>query len=112
MEVVISLGSNINPEENIRKAKLLLLDKFPGITFSKYFWTNPIGICSGKFLNLYAIFETDLSQEEVKSLLKKIENNLGDNHNKHLTGRIIIDIDLNKYNNEKIKDIIWLKNIF
>lgn len=112
MEVVISLGSNINPEENIKKAKQLLRHYFPKISFSRHFWTDPIGICSNQFLNLYATFDTQLSQEEIHHLLKKIENDLGDSHTQHLTGKIIIDIDLNSYNHKRIKDIIWLKNIF
>ena len=108
MEVIITLGSNYNQEENIRKAKGRLKELFPNICFSEQKWTEPIGIVSDRFLNCIATFETSYPQDIIEHYFKQIETELEDSHENHKNGLVRIDIDLIKYGNKTIRDIIWL----
>ena len=108
MKTIIALGSNSNQEENISKAQILLKQRFKGIKFSDAQWTEPIGIKSDKFLNCLGTFETDISLTHVKQCLKEIEQTMGDSHESHQKGNVLIDIDLAQYGEEIVKEIIWL----
>ena len=108
MKTIIALGSNSNQEENISKAQILLKQRFEGIKFSDVQWTEPIGIKSDKFLNCLGTFETDISLTQVKQCLKEIEQTIGDSHENHQKGNVLIDIDLTQYGEEIVKEIIWL----
>ena len=108
MKTIIALGSNNNQEENISKAQNLLKLRFKNITFSALQWTEPIGIKSDVFLNCTASFDTEWTLPEVKRYLKELEHSMGDSHENHQKGRVLIDIDLIQYGNKIIKDIIWL----
>lgn len=108
MKTIIALGSNSNQEENISKAQILLRQRFKGIKFSDAQWTEPIGIKSDKFLNCLGTFETDISLTHVKQCLKEIEQTMGDSHESHQKGNVLIDIDLAQYGEEIVKEIIWL----
>lgn len=108
MKTIIALGSNSNQEENISKAQILLKQRFKGIKFSDPQWTEPIGIKSDKFLNCLGTFETDISLTQVKQCLKEIEQTMGDSHESHQKGNVLIDIDLAQYGEEIVKEIIWL----
>ena len=108
MKTIIALGSNFNQEENISKAQTLLKHRFEGIKFSDAQWTEPIGIKSDKFLNCLGTFETDISLTQVKQCLKEIEQTMGDSHESHQKGNVLIDIDLAQYGEEIVKEIIWL----
>ena len=108
MKTIIALGSNSNQEENISKAQILLKQRFKGIKFSDAQWTEPIGIKSDKFLNCLGTFETDISLTQVKQCLKEIEQTMGDSHESHQKGNVLIDIDLAQYGEEIVKEIIWM----
>lgn len=107
MKTIIALGSNSNQEENISKAQILLKQRFEGIKFSDAQWTEPIGIKSDKFLNCLGTFETNISLTQVKQCLKEIEQTMGDSHENHQKGNVLIDIDLTQYGEEIVKEIIW-----
>jgi 7,8-dihydro-6-hydroxymethylpterin-pyrophosphokinase (HPPK) len=85
-----------------------LKQRFKGIKFSDAQWTEPIGIKSDKFLNCLGTFETDISLTQVKQCLKEIEQTMGDSHESHQKGNVLIDIDLAQYGEEIVKEIIWL----
>mgnify|MGYP000941737297 FL=1 len=108
MKIIIALGSNINQEENISKAQTLLKQCFEGVKFSDTQWTEPIGIKSDKFLNCIGTFETEWTLNQVKQCLKEIEKTMGDSHENHQKGKVLIDIDLAQYGEEIVKEIIWL----
>ena len=108
MKTIIALGSNSNQEENISKAHTLLKQRFEGIRFSDPQWTEPIGIESDKFLNCIGYFETEWSLNQVRECLKAVEQIMGDSHENHQKGKVLIDIDLAQYGEEIVKEIIWL----
>lgn len=108
MKTILALGSNSNQEENISKAQILLKQRFEGIKFSDAQWTEPIGIKSNNFLNCLGTFDTELSLAQVIQCLKEIEQTMGDSHENHRMGKVLIDIDLAQYGEKMIKEIIWL----
>ncbi len=109
MKIIITLGSNTHQEENVSAAQILLKQCYKDISFSETRWTEPIGIESDKFLNCTGTFETDLPPEKVKQQLKEIERKMGDSHENHQQGKVLIDIDLVQYDGKIVKGIIWLE---
>ena len=109
MKTIIALGSYSKQEENISKAQILLKQRFKGIRFSNPVWTESIGIESDTFLNCIGYFETEYSLEQVRDYLKAIEQIMGDSHENHQRGMVLIDIDLAQYGDKIVKEIIWLQ---
>ena len=100
------MGSNYNQEENISKAQTLLKQRFKNVKFSDTQWTEPIGITSDKFLNCIGTLETEMSLTQVVQCLKEIEQTMGDSHENHQKGKVLIDIDLAQYGEKIVKEII------
>ena len=72
--VYLDIGSNIEREVNIQSCVDQLCEKFTDIEFSKAYESEAFGFSGDAFINLSAGFETELSYEELKTLLKNIEN--------------------------------------
>ena len=100
--VIVGVGSNINPGENVQKAKELISEKHAIIKSSRFIKTKPIGYKDqDNFLNGGFLIETSLEQYLFKQFLNDIENRLGrirtDNKNEPRT----IDLDV----------VIWNGNV-
>ena len=103
-QAIIALGSNSESEKNITKAEEFLKLAFSNIRFSDPIYTEPINIPNpALFLNLVAIFDSPLNDEEIKSILKRIEKEMGRNSSENIKYQIIIDIDLIKWGNKILK---------
>lgn len=101
---IIALGSNTDSKENIAKAQALLKLAFNNIRFSDPVYTEPINIPNPSFfLNMVATLDSSLNEEEIKSIFKKIEKEMGRNLSKNIKYQIIIDIDLIKWGNKILK---------
>lgn len=71
------MGSNINPEENLRAAAQMLRDEFPDATFSSVYRSAAMfKEDQADFLNAVAKVETDDSPRELFEKLISIENAL------------------------------------
>jgi len=88
VDIYIGIGSNIEPQINIKRACERLRLDFPSIEFSRVFESVSVGFEGGNFINLVACFKsTDLdsndgmeAQNSLSLLVKKlksIENDLG-----------------------------------
>ena len=96
----VSIGSNINKEENIKKCKKLLKLEFEKILFSKVYETKPVGYQKQEdFLNAICRIESNKSNNEVIIILKQTEKKLKRKKTKIKSGPRTIDLDL----------IIWNK---
>ena len=104
MEITIALGSNTKQERHIEEAFERLKAVFPDITFTQPQWTEPVGIVSDKYLNCIAHFTTSLS---LGQLVKNIETAMGDTHENHKQGIVLIDLDVIKYGDKEVKKIAW-----
>ena len=109
MKITISLGSNTEQEQHIEEAIERLKTVFSDITFTQPQWTDPIGVVSDRYLNCLANFTTSLSLQQLVQQLKDIETAMGDKHENHEQGIVLIDLDVIKYGDREVKKIAWLQ---
>jgi 2-amino-4-hydroxy-6-hydroxymethyldihydropteridine diphosphokinase len=108
---VISLGSNIHPQENIAQARELLKHHFHIIRESSLLSTAPIGIKDQPdFLNGTILLETASSLETFKVALKMIEDQLGRKREDPNFGPRSIDLDVIIWNNQIIDQDFYTRD--
>ncbi len=101
-EVVIGLGSNIDPEANLEQAVLELKSRFKVSKRSQWTQTKPIGMQDQPdFYNGALLMETELEQQRLKKELKRIEDILGRDRSLPKFGPRTIDLDI----------LIWNKKV-
>ena len=111
-EVVIGLGSNIDPEANLEQAVLELKSRFKVSKRSQWTRTKPIGIQDQPdFYNGALLMETELEQQSLKKELKRIEDILGRNRSLPKFGPRTIDLDILIWN-KKVVDEDYYKRDF
>ncbi len=95
----LAIGSNINPEENVKKAIRLLTIKTQVIGISTVYLTEPEGRPGQPpFYNLVVKVETQMPPREFKySILRTIENDLGRIRTEDTYAPRTIDLDLILY---------------
>lgn len=98
-QAIISLGSNIDPEANIAKARERLKQDFKVLAESVFVTTRAVG-CAHQpdFLNGAVLIETDLGLEPLKSRLKELERSLGRREEQHGFQPRTIDLDVVVFN--------------
>ena len=102
---VIGLGSNINPQENIAKAKELLGEKFFIKGESSFVKTKPIGRSDlNDFINGAILVETHLDLYELRAFLKHLEAELGREKSKDPFSSRAIDLDIIVYNGKVLDE--------
>lgn len=102
---LISIGSNIDRDNNIDACHQLLSDTYPDIFFSETIDTMPFGLNNvPNFLNQLVVVYTDDSVDDILMALKDIEKQLGRLPNDKLRGHIKIDADLLAVNNRIVKE--------
>jgi 2-amino-4-hydroxy-6-hydroxymethyldihydropteridine diphosphokinase len=102
MNVVgIGVGSNINPKENIQNAIKLIEERFGEVQSSKMIETEPVGFKDqDNFMNGAFLIRTEKMIDEVKVILKEIENELGRIRTENKFGPRTIDLDVVVFNSE------------
>lgn len=77
VSVFLGLGSNINPEANLRSAADLLRSHWPGVRFSHVYRSKAREVENqDDFLNAVAVIETDESPQTIADHLHAIEKQL------------------------------------
>ena len=105
---LLCIGSNLDAATRLSAARTVLLSHFPDIRFSQEMVTEAIG--SGflsPFHNQVARFTTSLDAEEVRAILKGIEQAQGRLPEDKANGVVKLDIDLLVYDDciLKAKDL-------
>ena len=104
-EVVIGLGSNIDPEANLEQAVLELKSRFKVSKRSQWTRTKPIGIQDQPdFYNGALLMETELEQQSLKKELKRIEDILGRDRSLPKFGPRTIDLDILIWNKKVVNE--------
>lgn len=93
---IISLGSNTDAEQNLKKAYELLVRAYPGIIFSPVQKSIPRDMKYNHtpFLNQVACFDTNQTLEEVGTALKVMERLCGRRPADKERETVCIDLDL------------------
>ena len=100
---VIALGSNIDPQENIGRAKKLLVRAYHILAESQFIMTKPIGDTDQKdFINGALLLETPLAFDELKKMLKIMEVQLGRHEKTAKFGPRTIDLDIVVWNGKVV----------
>lgn len=94
MIAYLGIGSNIEAEDNINRAKKNIAQCFEAVEFSAVFESAAIGFKGDNFLNLVARVETDLSLSELMAQLKRLEQSLGRQRSAERFSSRNIDIDI------------------
>ncbi len=111
-EVVIGLGSNIDPEANLEQAVLELKSRFKVSKRSQWTRTKPIGIQDQPdFYNGALLMETELEEQSLKKELKRIEDLLGRDRSLPKFGPRTIDLDILIWN-KKVVDEDYFRRDF
>ena len=94
MKYYLSLGSNINAEENISFAIKELKKILSNIIISSTYKTKSEGFDGDDFLNLVVAGDSDLNFESLNQDLKNIEDSSGRNRNSPKFSARTLDIDI------------------
>ncbi len=95
--VYISIGSNIDREQNIRGAVRALKQRYDQLTLSRVYETPAEGFDGDAFYNLVTGFDTEEPVEQVRAALAAIENAHGRTRNGPRSGPRTLDLDLLLY---------------
>ncbi|MBP6343519.1 MAG: 2-amino-4-hydroxy-6-hydroxymethyldihydropteridine diphosphokinase [Candidatus Omnitrophica bacterium] len=105
---VIGLGSNIDPEKNIEQGRVLICGRFRVIRFSRFLKTPPKGnFHQPEFVNGGVLIETDLSESQVKTILKEFEIGMGRTNAMHCNKPRIIDFDVHVWNDSIVDPFFY-----
>lgn len=107
-KLLISLGSNVDPETNMLLCRNLLNELFDYICFSETSVTTPYGEnYKHNFLNQLAYATTEDARDQISLDLKSIEKKLGRHPEDKNNGIVKIDVDLIKWNDSILKKEEW-----
>jgi len=105
---VIGLGSNIEPEKNIRHARRKLGSRFKLKGESSFVKTEPVGFeDQPKFLNGAVLIETDMDYDDLKNHLCGIEKELGRVRTENKDGPRTIDLDILVWNGKVVDEEVY-----
>ena len=108
---IVCLGSNVDGEIHLQKAYKALERLFFGVKMGKILRTKAVGdIPQPNYLNQAARFTTNLTSEEVETLLKGIEKENGRKSGDKLKGLVSLDIDLLQYDDKILRPDDLLKD--
>lgn len=97
--VVIGIGSNINADENIPKMLEILGKKVKILKISQMIQTKPVGdVNQPDYTNGAVKISTPLEKDELKVMLKGIEDDLGRDHSAPKFSPRTMDLDMVVWN--------------
>ena len=107
--VFVALGSNIEPERNLREAVRLLASRCRLLAVSAVYQTQPVGKTDQPdFLNAAALIETELGAAELKTrVLQDIERALGRVRSADKNAPRTIDLDITLFNDTLAHNIAY-----
>jgi 2-amino-4-hydroxy-6-hydroxymethyldihydropteridine diphosphokinase len=96
-EVFVAIGSNVEPEKNVRAAVKLLREKFGTLRLSPVYRNPPVGFEGADFFNLVISFDTEIGVADVQAALGEIELACGRERDARRLAPRTIDLDLLLY---------------
>lgn len=96
-EIFISVGSNIDPETNVRSAVSALRAAFSNIRVSPVYRSEAVGFEGEDFLNFVVVATTDMAPSAVATVLQEIESRYGRDKSQPKFSSRTLDLDLLLY---------------
>ena len=101
--IFVSIGSNIDAESNMLLVKEHLNLLFE-VTYSGIYQTPAEGFTGGDFLNSVCKFKSDKKPNEIRRMLKSIEEKMGRTTSQKGMSNRVIDLDLILYGDMLINE--------
>ena len=95
--VYLGLGSNIDPEENLRLAVHELESRYGALELSPVYRSTAVGFAGDDFLNLVVGMHTDEPAESIHDAIEQIHTVAGRERGSNKFGARTLDIDLLLY---------------
>ena len=110
-DCIISIGSNINPRNNIKESLTCLQRTAHIIDTSSWLRTAPIGITNqARYINGAVHIHTTMSIDSLTRHLKELENTLGRDRTLPKFGPRTIDLDIIVWNNKIIDNDYYTRD--
>ncbi len=103
IRTVLSLGSNINREKNIRFAVKQINNLYGDIEISPVYETASIGFTGAAFFNLVISFKTSTPLIDIRDQLRDIEATAGRIRAKKSFDNRLLDIDIILFGNKSLR---------
>ncbi len=103
-KVYLGLGSNINPEENLRYGIRELGAQFGALELSNVYRNASVGFDGDDFMNLVAGLKTDASPAQLHAMLKEIDGLAGRKRGESRYAPRTLDIDLLLYDDRVLDE--------
>ncbi len=95
--VYVSVGSNVEPAHNVRRALEMLRQRFGALQVSPVYETRPVGFEGENFWNLVVGFDTDDPPRRVGDRLRAMEDAAGRQRGESSFAPRTLDLDLLLY---------------
>ncbi|KAA9131305.1 2-amino-4-hydroxy-6-hydroxymethyldihydropteridine diphosphokinase [Marinihelvus fidelis] len=93
----LGIGSNVDPERNVRYAIDALRTAFPVIELSPLYRSRAVGFEGADFINLVAGVQTAMTPLELRTWLRNLEDNQGRDRGSPKFSNRVIDVDILLY---------------
>ncbi len=108
MNVIVSIGTSINTQDNILAAKEMLSAMFRKVSFSSTMKTRPVnGDDNYYYINCLAMFDTTMTYPQLKRWLKGRELECGRDKEDSHEGYVTLDMDILEYDGKRYKADDW-----
>lgn len=107
VEVLIGMGSNIEPERHLQQAAVALRELFGPVRFSTVYRSAAIGMDGDDFLNACCLVTTGMPADRLKGELKRLEDAQGRDRSEGSWKPRTIDLDLLMYGDEVMDDELF-----
>lgn len=110
--IILSIGTNFNRESNAKLVKGIISEAFHKVQFSEELLTEPVGdvLSDKKFLNFLACGFTEYEPEQIVAKTKQMETQCGNTEFLRKEGKIAMDIDLLKYDDQRFHESDWSRD--
>ena len=107
--IILSIGTNFNRESNAELVKGIISEAFHKVQFSEELLTEPVGnvMNDEKYLNFLVCAFTEDEPEQIVAKTKQMETQCGNTEFLRKEGKISMDIDLLKYNDQRFHESDW-----
>lgn len=92
--VVLSLGSNVDPERHLADALRALRERFGAVEISSTYRSAAVGFAGAAFLNNAAAFDCDMDRENLRDWLHALEDASGRDRNLPRYANRTLDLDI------------------